>query len=368
MKKNSWIILALITVLTTACGTSGGTSADGNSTEKESLEAQNEAKVEGNSFANDFIEMTIPSEFDGICRVENEPDTLSVIYKEGEDAGYGGLEFYVWVREVTPDYAGGPQIKIGELVSADGKDYDVVVGYPSEVQWDFNKSYSMPEDYKRIADAEKDICNTIQAVNGATYKAGAGIHGEDLYGDVLDKYVKAVSEGWDANKLEEEKMSPQFYEVATFSEGNAGDRIGFAYLDVNLDGVDELFVGEIAEGDFKGVVYDIYTVVNRQPQLVVSGSARNRYFVYDNAFIVNEYSGGAAESGSMVYNLDYNTTEMTLQWGTKYDGYENEAQPWFITYDGEEWENVTEEDYNNRVADTSKYVRFDYTPLSSLAK
>ena len=45
MKKNSWIILALITVLTTACGTSGGTSADGSSTEKESLEAQNEAKV-----------------------------------------------------------------------------------------------------------------------------------------------------------------------------------------------------------------------------------------------------------------------------------------------------------------------------------
>lgn len=364
MKKNLWIALALVTVLACACGKTDEAGVD----VEQISDVQNEVQAEGSSFANDFIQMTIPSEFDGICRVDNQPDTLSVIYKEGEDAGYGGLVFYVWVREVTPDYEGGPQIKIGELVSADGRDYDVVVGYPSEVQWDFNKSYSMPEDFKKLVDAEKDICNTIQAVNGGTFEYGAGIHGEDLYGEVLDKYVKAVSEGWDANKLEEENMSPQFYEVSAFSEGNAGDRIGFAYRDVNLDGIDELFVGEIADGDFKGVVYDIYTVINRQPQLVVSGSARDRYFVYDSAFIVNEFSGGAAESGSLVYNLDYNSTEMTLQWGTKYDAYENEAQPWFITYDGEEWENVTEEEYNDRVAAIDKYTRFDYTPLSSLMK
>ena len=51
-----------------------------------------------------------------------------------------------------------------------------------------------------------------------------------------------------------------------------------------------------------------------------------------------------------VYDISPNTTELVLQWETKYDAYENEEQPWFISYDGEEWESATEEEYTEREA------------------
>ncbi|MBE5911980.1 MAG: hypothetical protein E7276_12565 [Pseudobutyrivibrio sp.] len=69
-------------------------------------------------------------------------------------------------------------------------------------------------------------------------------------------------------------------------------------------------------------------------------------------------------TGKNVYDISPNTTELVLQWATKYDAYENEEQPWFISYDGEEWESATEEEYTEREASSDDYTELEYIPLS----
>ena len=151
---------------------------------------------------------------------------------------------------------------------------------------------------------------------------------------------------------------------------NLTDKIGYIYYDINVDGIDELLIGEIADGDWKGVIYDIYTMVDRKPQHVISGGSRNRYYVCDNSFICNEYSSGANESGVRVFNLVENSTELFPQVSFKYDGYTNKNKPWFLSYgsnvEEDRWENVDEKTFKERKSVFEKYERFDFIPLKSL--
>ena len=152
------------------------------------------------------------------------------------------------------------------------------------------------------------------------------------------------------------------------SQNNSINKIGYTYYDVNADGIDELLIGENTDGEWKGIIYDIYTMVDRKPMHVISGGSRNRYYVCDDVFICNEYSSGANESGMTVYNLVENSTELYPQVGFKYDGYTNPNNPWFISYNlwNNKWENVSKDFYNERRKTFDSYKKFDFIPLNNL--
>ncbi len=364
MKKRTMgriLALAMSMTVLTGCNPATGTTQQQPAEPPEEAASATDVKIDKtNVFSNKLFEITIPEELVDVVSVDVSDDRIDVFHKESKDAGFGGLELSVWAVPVPKEYAGGPYLKIGEIEGGSDELYDVVRGSATEIQWDYNLE-DMPADFKKLDDAADSIVASVTGVNGYKYLDGAGTKGEDLYGDVLAKYVQAVKEGWDANKLEEENMSPEF----SYMGSNGGlDSIGFAYQDVNVDGIDELFVGEIADGEFKGVAYDVYTMVDRSPAHVVTGSARDRYYDYEKEFLVNEWSGGAGSSGIDVYGLTSNSTELILQFGYKYDSYEDEEKPWFMTYDGQTYESITEEDYNTGTDITDQYVRFDYTPLS----
>ena len=167
----------------------------------------------------------------------------------------------------------------------------MMLGFATELQWDMEESEEMPEDFAKLSGIGYEVAENITGVNGATYVYGAGTSGEDLYGDIVDLYKKAIDEGWDASKYEENNMSPEFYNLSLEGANN----IGFAYYDTDKDGIDELFVGTIKDDELNGAIYDIYVMVDDEPTHVVSGTARDRYYIYNGAFVVNEYSGGAME-------------------------------------------------------------------------
>ena len=314
-------------------------------------------------YTSDLFEITIPDDIKGIVDVEVGSDRIDVYHRESKDAGFGGLEFSIWAVEVPKEYAGGPYTKIGEINGEDGSTYDVVKGEATEIQWDYNTE-EMPDDFAKINDNADKILATITGINGYTYLAGAGTKGEDLYGDVLAKYVQAAREGWDANKLEEEDMSPEFYYLGSVAEGGP-DNIGFAYQDINVDGIDELLVGDMADEDGRSVIYDVYTMVDRKPAHVVTGTARDRYYDCDNVFLCNEWSGGAGSSGFDLYGLTANSTELIYQYGYKYDEYENEEKPWFVAYDKDKYDSISEEEFDAAQSENeSRYVKLDYMPLS----
>ena len=243
----------------------------------------------------------------------------------------------------------------------------MVLKYPTDVQYDYTKSTKAPESYKSLYDLGENV--NIQGIKGSIYFKNQGTKGKDLYNNILKKHITAINEKWDSIKLEKENMS-YMYNIISQTNNNALDKIGYAYYDVNADGIEELLIGEITNGDWKGIIYDIYTMVNRNPEHVTSGGNRNRYYVCDNTFICNEYSSGAMESGIRVYNLVENSTELFPQVSFKYDGYTNSKKPWFISYgseiDNQEWENVSEEKFNERKKVFEKYERFDFIPFNKI--
>ena len=353
MKRLIYILLAAALVMT-GCGNRNETESANDSTEQNAYE-QEEIKTV-NEYSNDLLKIQIPDDIADLVKVDVEDDKISVYDRESADAGFGGLVFTVWARPVDSGMGGGPYVKIGELSNENADIYEVVKGYATEIQWDYNLA-DMPANFAKIYDSAEGIINGMTGNNGYTFIPGAGTKGEDLYNSVLSKYVTAKNKNWDASRYEAELMSSEFYNTPL-------EAIGYAYLDVNLDGIDELFVGEFGEDDLKGVVYDIYTMVKGKPAHVISGSARNRFYAHSDGLIVNEWSGGAALSGFDVYNLEADSIELVYQWGYKYDGYEDEDKPWFKSYDGNEYESVTEEDAKEAYMIGDKYVRFDYKRLS----
>ena len=300
--------------------------------------------------------ITIPEKLKGSFGTKKEKGKISVFHKASKKAGFGGFAFGIKVYKNPADHAVLPgSRKLGELRDKKGVLYDVVLKHPTDVQYDYTKSPVPPEDFKMLYELGDNI--NIKGINGAMYFKNQGMMGKDLYKDILKKHLMAINEKWDSTKLEKEDMSYMYNIVPK-------EKIGYIYYDINADGIEELLIGEIAQGNFKGVVYDIYTMVNREPKHVVSGGARNRYYVCDDSFVCNEYSSGANESGVRVYNLVENSTELFPQINFKYDGYENSKNPWFISYSDEKWENVTEEKFKERKKTFEKYERFNFIPLN----
>ena len=311
-------------------------------------------------YSNKLFSVTIPAEYSGTYKVKKEKDKISLFHTESQKSGFGGFIFGIKAYKNPADHAmlpGGK--KIGELTDKRGNLYDIVLKYPTDVQYDYTKGGNPPDSYKQLYDFGN--ITDIKGIKGSTYYKNHGMKGEALYKEVLQKHLTAKKEKWDSVKLEQEDMSYMY---------NITDKIGYIYYDVNGDGIDELLIGEIADGAWKGTIYDIYTMVNREPKHVISGGARNRYYVCDNSFICNEYSSGANESGVRVYNLVENSVELFPQVSFKYDGYTNPKKPWFLTYstdiNEDKWENVSEQTFKERKKVFEKYERFDFFPLCKI--
>ena len=314
---------------------------------------------------NKLFLITLPKELKGSYETKISKDKISIFHKNSKKAGFGGFAFGIKAYKNPYDHAVLPgSKKIGELTDKFGNLYDMVLKYPTDVQYDYTKSTHAPESYKLLYDYGEVV--NIQGIKGSEFFKNQGMKGEELYKDILKKHITAIKEKWDAAKLEQEDMSYMYYTLAQTNK-NVLNKIGYAYYDVNADGIEELFIGEIAGRKWKGVIYDIYTMVNRNPKHVISGGSRNRYFVCDDSFICNEYSSGALESGVRVYNLVENSTELFPQVFFKYDGYTNSKKPWFLSYgcetDNDEWENVSEKEYKERKQVFERYEKFDFIPL-----
>ncbi len=326
--------------------------------------------VEDMVLSTDLYSITMPEEFKGKFLAYINGNEISFYDKASNEAGFGGYAFSV-VADVDKNYiAGGMYTKVGEILTPEGQTVDVLKGYPSDVQWDYVTYPDMEsaEDYNKLYLATDSIIESIQANDGYYYMYGAGIKGEDLYFVTLDSFVQACTEGWDAAKFEENGLSPEYGALIQNEGEKALDKIGYAYRDISSDGVDDLIIGVIGDSSEPTVVYDIYTMVNREPAHVISGTSRNRCYALEYSGFANVASGGANENEVALYEIEPGTTNLIQQFTLKYDGYEDEKNPWFVSYDdGATWESMTEEDYTDRLKMTEeRYLNLDLKPISDL--
>jgi len=328
-----------------------------------------EIKNNDKIISNNLFSISVPEKLKGTYRVEKKDNGIALYHKESRKDGFGGFAFGIRAYKTPSDYAMMPGgRKIGELVDNKEMLYDMVLVQPTDVQHNYLKYPNSNPSYNALYELGEVVA--INGVKGSVYYKAQGTKGENLYKKVLEKHVTAIKEKWDSQRLENEDMSYMYNVIAKSiqKDENVLDKIGYIYYDVNADGIEELLIGEIADGDWKGIIYDMYTMVNRKPMHVVSGASRNRYYVCNDAFVCREYSSGSKESGRLVYFLTENSTELFGQVGMKYDAYENFNNPWFISYSTafKKWDNVKESVYKERMNSFSKYKRFDYIPLSTV--
>lgn len=364
-------LLVVVTMLMFSC-TSNQQVAETTKTEETTTVAETTTAKETNPvLSNEIFKIDVPSKFDGLYNTKVNDHSIDFYDKESMDAGNPGWVFGVQAFEGSDSWAGGPVEKFGELKLNNGKVYDIVISYPTESQYGFSDDGTikeMPNKYKTLYDGRFEIAEAVSGNGGEKVEKGAGAKGENIYQNVLDKHLKAIKESWDAEKLEKEKISTMY--IVVKEGGDVMTTVGYAYKDINIDGIDELLIGEISN-DGKGMIYDIYTVVDKKPTHVISGWDRNRYYVLDGGLVRNEYSNGANESGVNIYNLTSNSTELFLQVAYKYDGYTDEKKPWFKSYntgkdDKNDWESIEESEYNELDERFGKISKIDYKAFSTL--
>lgn len=153
---------------------------------------------------------------------------------------------------------------------------------------------------------------------------------EEQYGDVLDKYYAALSEKWDGQKLSSEGLS----QLSLYcQEGNALENVGYAFLDVNGDGVCELMIGAIHGDEFVNkMLFELYTLEDGVPVQIFAGQERDRYYIAGleegGYLIANEASSGAANSAWFYYAID--GKELSVVQAILYDAAASPDQPWYM--------------------------------------
>ena len=188
---------------------------------------------------------------------------------------------------------------------------------------------------------------------------------EVVYAEQIGRYYTALTEKWAEDKYFENEMSalPAYY-----YEGEALDNVGFGFIDLDNDGNQELVIGAIQNAELDPVVFEIWTLVDGKPVMLVQSGARNRYFLQfaeeDNAwYVANEAQNGAASHGD--YSLMLMDGKLEVMQGIVFDAAADEKNPWFMAYDLD-WDVSNDEPIDEELANAilennrSLYTSLEY--------
>lgn len=189
-----------------------------------------------------------------------------------------------------------------------------------------------------------------------------------VYAEQRNLIYQALTEQWSVDKYFDNDMS---HLMANHYEGDALASIGYALLDLDGDGKDELIISAVDKTYAGGMLYDVYSAPNGEVIHVLCGHERNRYYLQDmedeGYGIANEASDSAWRSAWYYYSLVDGKLELTQ--GIIVNVEADAENPWFITYD-EDWDVSNDTHDVEGVAESiietyrQSYVTLEYTPFS----
>ncbi|MCM1082847.1 MAG: hypothetical protein NC393_04020 [Clostridium sp.] len=144
---------------------------------------------------------------------------------------------------------------------------------------------------------------------------------ETRYGSILNLYKRALSEAWDMDILMENGLNY----MCMYHKGTGLNDVGYTFYDINLDGIEELIVGD------EGYIFDVYTYQDNQVMLVAQSGERIRYGICENGVISLLASGGAARTYYVYYMLEPNAGELNLIECIAFNFDLNPDNPYFYT-------------------------------------
>lgn len=316
----------------------------------------------GTVISNNFFSFTMPIETNGTYNVDKFDNGIFIKEKVSDEAQLIGFAFGLKIYKNPEEYVGFDGYKkIGELTNKKGVIYDMVLVRPSDVE--LAEGQEVQENFDRLYKVGDSV--EIKGVNGSIYVKGKGMMGKDLYGEILKKYRKAFIEKWDLKKCENENLGQVYYNhIKASPNTDLMTEIGYAYYDINSDGIEELIIG--TNRNNKSYIYDIYTMVNRKPAHVTSGDDLNNLFICNDYFLCDQYLQNDTENVLSVYSIEKNSTKQVFHLALKYNSDKKAKPRWATCYDNQfRWVPITKKEYNQDFKIyTKNYKKFDFTPFS----
>ena len=137
-----------------------------------------------------------------------------------------------------------------------------------------------------------------EPVSSAMPAPSASLTPRQIYAPIIGACCTALAEGWDEARLAEAGMSP----LMTGCGEVPLESIGYAVIDLDGDGAQELLLAALDGDDFYArMVFQLYTLNGRnEPMLLFTGTGDNRWY----------YAGGIrfANLGATAFDCDFVTT------------------------------------------------------------
>lgn len=191
----------------------------------------------------------------------------------------------------------------------------------------------------------------------------------ELYAEQIEAYRTALAEQWEMDAYFEQDMSAL---GVYYYEGNALDNAGYALMDLDMDGSDELLIGAIAGAENDPVIFELWTMdENGEAVKLATSHERNRYYLEwqeEGVYMLeNQASNGAANFAHHYYTL--RDGALKVQQAIVFDAMADAENPWFMAYD-EDWDtsndSPVEEELALDIIDAYSRTTIvpEYTPFS----
>lgn len=240
--------------------------------------------------------------------------TLSTAYWEIENTSD-----YQWSNYVT---TAGTDVLIAvgqnnSLVLTDTGDSVVVIVVMNATTGDTQTGKATLEAFANTFDLSL-APRTRNAPVETTAPTESGTAIPEAYQPVIAKYVTALTEHWGGEACSNADISLLVSYVTSPSE------LGYALLDLDNDGTDELIIANDAE---RQVIYDLYSLVDGKLVHVFTGWDRNSYELREGYRILNIGSNGAASADYVYCHLS--NGQLVTDSLIRFDAATDPDHPWF---------------------------------------
>ena len=240
--------------------------------------------------------------------------TLSTAYWEIENTSD-----YQWSNYVT---TAGTDVLIAvgqnnSLVLTDTGDSVVVIVVMNATTGDTQTGKAALEAFANTFDLSL-APRTRNAPAETTAPTESGTAIPEAYQPVIAKYVTALTEHWGGEACSNADISI-LVSYATYPS-----ELGYALLDLDNDGTDELIIANDAE---RQVIYDLYSLVDGKLVHVFTGWDRNSYELREGYRILNIGSNGAASADYVYCHLS--NGQLVTDSLIRFDAATDPDHPWF---------------------------------------
>ena len=166
------------------------------------------------------------------------------------------------------------------------------------------------DDVMHTKQLEKDIAERDEEKYGEGWDEAPAIEGiPELYQEVLNKFYVAVRDQWPEDQL----IDLAALSMAEYYGDASLDNVGFALMDVNSDGVDELVIGSTAPVEEGGTLIFCMYSDPENPFVNLSGVEGKSYYLHfseENTYVAEIKDADAAwllgaEEGSNMVDITY---------------------------------------------------------------